>query len=595
MKLPSLHQVSSQTLAVVRRYPLESLSAVVGTMAAILLVNDHAPKQEDIITKVLLTAALALPGLLSITLWANFKALAQSRKLTGYAVIIIALSLFFFSLSSPLRETSFLKFVLLNATAHLLVSCIAFIKRGNTAAFWQFNKSLFLRIITAGIFSAVLYAGLAGAIAAMDTLFDLSVNGKWYARLFIFLAGIFNTFFFLAGVPTNAATLEAEQDYPKVLKFFTQFVLVPLVSIYLIILLAYEAKIIMIWQLPQGWVSNLIIAYGIAGILSILLVYPIRTMPGNSWIKIFSRWFYALLIPLLILMFVAIGKRISAYGFTEERVIVLATAIWLTGLALLYLFRPNGDIRIIPITLTCVALIVSLVAFSISETSQQNRLKVLLQNNHLLENGKTNALKAGQTISFKDRKNISSIVYYLLKSHGNNSLHPLFNTGTLSNKKYSDYENASTAIASLGFKFVDNYQTEDDSLQVNTWVEFANKEEALPASGQDFALALTNNYYQVEIKDSGLYVVAKDNVFAVYEGKDKISPDIKPREKFEQLIKKYGTVSRNPKNIPLSDLQETVMSDKYIITIYYNKLSSSFGKDEHVNVGYSGIILLKKR
>src|SRR5690606_27206240 len=102
---------------------------------------------------------------------------------------------------------------------------------------------MFLRIITAVIFSGVLFAGLAGAIAALHALFGLDFRDEWYGRLFLWIAGIFNTIFFFAGIPEDAEALEREHDYPKVLKVFTQFVLVPLVTIYLLILLAYEAKI----------------------------------------------------------------------------------------------------------------------------------------------------------------------------------------------------------------------------------------------------------------------------------------------------------------------------------------------------------------
>ena len=68
--------------------------------------------------------------------------------------------------------------------------------------------------------------------------------------------------------------MDIEIDYPIGLKYFTQYVLLPLVAIYLGILIAYEAKIAIQWSLPQGWVSIMVLASAIFGILAFLLIYP---------------------------------------------------------------------------------------------------------------------------------------------------------------------------------------------------------------------------------------------------------------------------------------------------------------------------------
>ena len=112
-------------------------------------------------------------------------------------------------------------------------------------------------------------------------------------------------------------------NYPKGLKNFTQYVLLPLISLYLVILICYEAKILVTLSLPVGWVSYLVLVFAIFGILSFLLVHPIATQTANLWMRTFNRWFYFLLIPLLGLLFWAILYRINLYGFTHERYYVL--------------------------------------------------------------------------------------------------------------------------------------------------------------------------------------------------------------------------------------------------------------------------------
>ena len=170
---------------------------------------------------------------------------------------------------------------------HLLVAFAPFIKAGNINAFWQFNKSLFLRLLTGGIYSVVLYIGLALALLAIENLFGVRISSKTYFKLWIVITGIFNTWFFLAGIPKNLQLLEQETSYPKGLKVFSQYVLISLILVYFIILYSYSIKILIQWQLPEGWVSYLVTGFAGLGVFTLLLLYPVQTTEENKWIKRF--------------------------------------------------------------------------------------------------------------------------------------------------------------------------------------------------------------------------------------------------------------------------------------------------------------------
>ena len=165
--------------------------------------------------------------------------------------------------------------------------------------------------------------------------------------------------------------------YPKGLKAFTQFVLIPLVLIYLIILWAYETKILLTANLPKGWVSILILVFSVLGILAMLLVYPLRNKENHAWIKQLWKWYFRLIIPLIGLLYWAILYRINLYGFTVGRYYVLLLALWLTAITVYSIIKPNYHIKIIPISLAIVGFI-SLYgpqsAANISKVSQQNRV-----------------------------------------------------------------------------------------------------------------------------------------------------------------------------------------------------------------------------
>lgn len=595
MRFPSFKHILDNAIKVIVQYPLEFVVSIAGVSVALLLTDRQlVSSTEEFLIRLLMTLSLALPSFLAITIRSRFRGLSATQKMVEYAVIAVLLALFYFSVDSFITIKDIIRFFLLNITAHLMVSCAGFIKRGSTHAFWQFNKVLFLQIVTAVIFSGVLFAGLAGAIGAVDVLFSLNVNEEWYLKLFILIAGLFNTLFFLSGIPEDPQQLEQTYEYPKVLKIFTQFVLVPLVLIYLIILLAYEGKIIALWKLPQGWVSNLILAYGVAGILSILLVYPIRSAGENSWIKVFSKWFYVLLLPLVVLMFVAIGTRIRAYGYTEERLLVLALAVWLACVSLYYLLRPGADIRTIPLSLACVAVVLNFSAFPIAKASQRNRLHTLLQKNKLLSGDVAVKIKEGGKVSFKDRKNISSIVYYLLQNHGKESLKPWFKTDTLKEEKYNAYSNAEILLRSLGMAYVDNYVTENDSSMRVVWQTFYSYNNEIRISGFDYLIPLDSYKNNEDSSKKFRLKTEEEQIIVVYDS-SAITAKINPKKFFYDLVKEYDA-DNGSRYLSKEQMCQKATTGHWEIAVYYDRLEGYNGTSENnVRITYSGIILLKEK
>ncbi|MGB3948480.1 MAG: DUF4153 domain-containing protein, partial [Bacteroidia bacterium] len=186
-------------------------------------------------------------------------------------------------------------------------------------------------------------------------------------------------------------------------------------------------KIAISMELPRGWVSYLVIGFSVAGILSLLLIWPIRNEKDNNWIQLTYKWFYRALYPLIILLCLAIYKRVSEYGITENRYFILVIAIWLTCIATYFLVSKIKNIKLIPISLCIIAFLSSFGpwgAFSIAERSQVNQLEKLLLEEKLLVNGKIK--KSNNLLQNKNAQKIVSIVSYLDKNHGFESIEPWF-------------------------------------------------------------------------------------------------------------------------------------------------------------------------
>lgn len=305
-----------------------------------------------------------------------------------------------------------IRFVGLGLIFHLLASVLPYLKLGSQQKFWNYNKTLFLAILTAALYSFTLLAGLNLAILAVDKLFDANIDGKTYGYVAVFIGVYGNTALFLGNIP-SLEEIDQELRYPKGLKLFTQYVLLPLVALYLIILLSYEGKILLQWELPKGWVSNLVLASGVFGILAFLLLYPIKT--STRWIRRFNKGYYWLLLPLLGLMMLAIYVRINQYGVTEPRYFVAILSCWLLAISLYFIVSKKDEIWWIPISLMAVALIAlfgPLNAANVAQRNQKKRLNKIISRYDLVKDGVFTE-NIGKELSPEDSDQLSASLDYL--------------------------------------------------------------------------------------------------------------------------------------------------------------------------------------
>lgn len=531
MKFPSIKTLAEGFLSTLKQYPFELLFALAGTIAGTIEVElRHLNRvHEGWLMRGVMTANLGLLLSLSATLFTQSREMTkQSRRIIKVIAAIFAASLVFI-IDPTAREADYIRFFLLSLSFHLLVAFAAFTGKGQVNGFWQFNKTLFLRFLTSVLYGVVLFLGIAAAIAATNFLFNFKFEWDTYAILWVWIVGLFTTTFFLAGVPADTRTLNDDLSYPKALKIFTQFVLIPLSTIYVLILLAYEIKIITLWSLPKGLVSNLILSYAVFGVLSLLLIYPIREHDGNKWIKIYSRSFYFLLIPLLGLLFVAVGARVFMYGITEWRYFLITLACWLLFISVYFLAFKKQNIKLIPISL-CIVTLLSVYgpqsAFSVSMYSQRRIIVRFFEKHNALKNGKFIAVDSTKVREKDGSKAVASLNYFIykyditpLQLYFNKDLTALSDSlGKLKSRDWrttGDYGRRELreskyewARISLGLHHFETWYNENDNV-MTYYYTFSKKEKMVVVKGYDITLAadeyadtLTNNFSGIQIKQT---------------------------------------------------------------------------------------------
>ena len=449
---------------------------------------------------VIASAYLGMLLSIALTVLAEKRRVGRRARAAWQAAVVAIAVLYYLSMPDHYTQQALIHFFLYALGLHWLVAFVAFSGRENNG-FWVFNKKLFLRILTSVLYTGVLYLGLALALLAIDQLFNVNIDEKLYPDIWFVLVGVFNTWFFLSGFPADYESPAVITDYPRGLKIFTQFVLLPILTVYLLILYAYLFRIIFTATWPYGWVSYLVLGFSVAGILAILLVWPLREEENNKWISGYSRFFYFALFPLIVMLYIAIRKRIAAYGITELRYFVLVLAIWLLAMAVYFLFSKRKSIRLIPLSLCVAAFLTSFGpwgAAGVSLYSQQHRLKDLLVKDKILVDGKISGTT--DELSLKDRKEITGITRYIVEMHGYRVLQPWFRENLdslvkdpLRHPYFTDSRNATDAETLLKAMKVKptNSWASDSSVNEEDEETFyvnlrSNEEDAVAVKGYDY-------------------------------------------------------------------------------------------------------------
>ena len=189
------------------------------------------------------------------------------------------------------------------------------------------------------------------------------------------------------------------------------------------ILSIYLIKVIVTQQWPSNWIGWLVSSVSVVGILSVLLVYPVRHKADSGWIRTYSRVFYIALLPSVTMLLMAIWQRVHQYGVTENRYFLIVLACWLALIAIYFSVRSSRNTKLIPTTLALLSLATFFGpwgAYTVSKNSQLGRLTDLLTANGLLaEDGR---VMAAERVAYDDRREISATLRYLIQTHGEGAL-----------------------------------------------------------------------------------------------------------------------------------------------------------------------------
>ena len=188
-----------------------------------------------------------------------------------------------------------------------------------------FTYRNFTNLFHLGLATAVwlLVFGLVAAILfTITTLFNVEFSNSFYDHFYTSLGIFTQPLFFLVFQQRQA---KSEMTLNRIFEILVNFVLAPALMIFTVLLYAYVVQIIFEGVLPKGMLANITLPYLLGG----LGVYALRSICAKArWETFFKFYPYLAIVP-IVLLWLAIDRRISAYAWTEQRIylVALATAI----------------------------------------------------------------------------------------------------------------------------------------------------------------------------------------------------------------------------------------------------------------------------
>jgi hypothetical protein len=412
--LASLGVFCDSAWSAARRFPVVLILCVASAAYAVWMVGLAGEPQE--LHHVLSSLALGLPLSLGLAMASErYGGLLRRHALPLNLALLLGLALHYILMERIHGEGYHIRY------AHQLVAVgtaffvAPFLGRNEGNGFRQFSRLFLTRAFVSGLYSAVFFAAFALAVLSVEKLFDVSVEERTYLRLWLLTVFVVFPWHLMAGLPAMGGALARDSAWPGYIRVFAQYLLVPIVIAYALILYAYMGRIVWLRDWPRGTVAWLVTGISIVGTATWLIAGAFRGNGKARLLGAFHRAFFWLVPPLLILHILGLWRRTSEYGLTEPRYFLFGLGLWMLAMAGYFLFSRARDIRAIPVTLVAVSILAlwgPWSAYEVAVRDQAGRLSALFATNGLVREGKL--IPARGKIDWEQRREISSKLDYLV-------------------------------------------------------------------------------------------------------------------------------------------------------------------------------------
>lgn len=396
----------------VNRFPETLLFSA--AFVVVMIVNNRMDSDPgEVLERVAMVLALGIPLSAIIKLLLERYRLSVLYRIAADVALVAYAVMFYLLLPEELDSIFGMRYGAATIIAYLVFTLVPYLWR--RTYYSLYCVKLMVSFLITYLYTLVLYLGVIAIIFAVDFLFELNIGEEIYFDTFIAAVGIFGLTYFLGKVPEVAEDISWYR-YPKVLRILLVSIVVPLISIYTVVLYAYLVRILVAIGWSGSFVSQLVIWYGFASVALLILLAPL--MAQGRLVRRFYRIYpIAMLVPMAMLA-ISMIIRIDAYGLTVPRGVVMLSWFWFVIAIIELSLRKDKEPQALVTALVLVFIIgmfSPVNVFTISNSHQISRLTGYLEDMDMIRD---NQVVARDDLGDGDRILVSDILSYLEEYRG---------------------------------------------------------------------------------------------------------------------------------------------------------------------------------
>ena len=420
MKLEILKSKLQTLVKTIKIYPMVLLAIFIATIFSIMEIwkIEFNVLNSTLIVDLIISSLYFAMSYMIVKLIITDKniEITNGQKAVVYAIVSVIVGLLCYFLIIKVDKSLYLKNQITQMGLFFALFIGMFVAgHFNTEIdYADYAVKIILAIIESLIYCVTIFVGIVAILYTTKELFKLNFNlSNLIVTCAVVIFLLLNATIILSKFPLKYCEENLKIKWLTPFKFLFTRIIAPLFLIYGSILLLYILKVVALKAIPNNIITNLILWYGL---LSVVVLFVSKTIE-DKFITIYDKIQPIILLILSGMMFYSIGIRISYYGITEGRYMVVMGGVFIVISMIYYLFFNKKTYITIPTTLLILTLISSVgpvSAYNISKIDQKNRLEKMLIEENLLVNGE---IKPQKNINPAKIKEIKDKLDYFTRKH----------------------------------------------------------------------------------------------------------------------------------------------------------------------------------
>lgn len=455
----------------VERFPLTMGVTAITVMVFIIMTHASSPDDYQKISMVMILG-MPITGFLKLIHERLGKVPVWMRAL----ITLILLGIYYLMLPEDITGIIWGRYFGLLTVLYALF--FGFMYFPSQEGFTRFLVERIGKFFLTGLYGMILFIGFNGIFFSIEGLFEVNFPSELPLDIFYCIAGFFGVPYFLGSLQKKPEELV----FSKIFRTLLLYIMIPIESIYTVILYAYFVRVLMMGTLPEGLIGNLVLWYAIISFITLYLVQTLRE--ELPWLNRYTQIFSALMTVPMAMLIVAMWIRISNYGLTAARYYSLLAIVFLIVGYVLLPFKRRDFSMVHYVVGVCLVAISCFGIFSWDRVilwEQTNRLESqLIEAGYTFENGK---ILPAAAVSDASKDAISNSMNYLLRTYEPSDIDLL----------PADFD-ASDSEKTFGFELNDRYNYKHYNYVDE---QFRDANEMIDVSEADYVVLL-NQYDRID-------------------------------------------------------------------------------------------------